>query len=794
MIYFDNSATTQVAPEVLQTYNTVSQKIWGNPSSLHNFGEEAWNLLEQARQQIANLFHVNPVEIVFTSGGSEGDNWVIKGTAMAKRRFGKHIITTSVEHAAVRNPIEQLRELGFDVTYLPVDKEGRINPADLKVAIRPDTILVSVMAVNNEIGTIQPIKEVGEILKDYPNIHFHVDAVQAIGKGIDDLVFSDRVDFATFSGHKFHAPRGTGFVYVKSGRKLEPLVAGGGQEHGLRSGTENTPGDVALARAIRLVKENEAAAVKREQAIKERIYDHIKQFDHVKIFSGRDEGFAPHVLCFAIVGVRGETIVHAFEDRDIYISTTSACSSKKSAEAGTLAAMKVPENEATSAVRISLGDQNTLKEADEFNKTFDQLYNGFKKIIEQEGGIGVDYTEIMVRYGELSTKGHNKKNFIDRLGSNVRKALHKFDQVKVHAQRDRLHVELNGADYNQVMDRLKDVFGIQNFSPSIRVDKTFEATAAAAEQMIREQVKKPIKFKINTRRSDHKFPIDTFEMNDRLGGYLLEKFPDLLKVDVHHPDLTLRVEIRLNGIFLSSETIKGAGGLPVGTAGKGMMMLSGGIDSPVAAYLGMKRGVSMEMVHFFSPPYTSPQALAKAKQLTSKLARYSGSIRFIQVPFAEIQETVKEKIPEGYLMTVQRRMMLRLAAAITMKRKGLAIFNGESLGQVASQTMESMLVINDVTNLPVLRPVLSYDKTEIIDVAKKIDTYDLSILPYEDCCTVFTPPSPKTKPNLMKTRKYEERLDIDGLIKRALDGIEITEIHSGEDFLNQNEDVFAELL
>ena len=374
MIYFDNSATTKVAPEVLQTYDTVSQKIWGNPSSLHSWGENAWNLLEQARQQIADLFHVKPSEIIFTSGGSEGDNWVIKGTAMAKHRFGKHIITTSVEHAAVRNPTQQLKDLGFDITYLPVDKEGRINPADVKAAIRPDTILVSIMAVNNEIGTIQPIKEVGEILKDYPNIHYHVDAVQAIGKGLDDLVFSDRVDFATFSGHKFHAPRGTGFVFVRSGRKLAPLVAGGGQERTLRSGTENTPGDVAMARAIRVVK--------REQAIKERIYDHISKFDHVHMISGRDKGFAPHILCFAIEGVRGETIVHAFEDQNIFISTTSACSSKKHSEAGTLAAMKVPDNIATSAVRISLGDQNTLEEADQFNKVFDQLYAGFKKIIE----------------------------------------------------------------------------------------------------------------------------------------------------------------------------------------------------------------------------------------------------------------------------------------------------------------------------------------------------------------------------------------------------------------------------
>lgn len=382
MIYFDNSATTKVLPEVLSTYDTVSQKIWGNPSSLHSFGENAWNLQEQARQQIAKLLGVQPGEIIFTSSGSEGDNWVIKGTAMAKRRFGKHIITTSVEHAAVKNAMKQLEELGFEVTYLPVDQAGRINPADVKAALRPDTILVSIMAVNNEIGTIQPIKEVGEILRSYPNVHFMVDAVQAIGKGLDDAVFSPRVDFATFSGHKFHAPRGTGFVYFKRGRKLEPLIAGGGQERGLRSGTENTPGNVAMARAIRLVKENEATAIKREQAIKERIYDHLSQFDHVKLISGRDHGFAPHVLCFAIVGVRGETVVHAFEDKDIYISTTSACSSKKHSEAGTLAAMKVPEEVATSAVRISLGDQNTLEEADRFNQVFDELYAGFKKIIE----------------------------------------------------------------------------------------------------------------------------------------------------------------------------------------------------------------------------------------------------------------------------------------------------------------------------------------------------------------------------------------------------------------------------
>ena len=406
----------------------------------------------------------------------------------------------------------------------------------------------------------------------------------------------------------------------------------------------------------------------------------------------------------------------------------------------------------------------------------------------------LQYDEIMVRYGELSTKGRNKKNFIDRLGNNVRKALHDFSEVKVHANPDRLHIILNGADSTAVMKRLKLVFGIQTFSPSLRVEKDFAAVCQAAKTLVEKQVDRPMTFKVETKRSDHDFAMGTFEMNRELGGYLLQEFPELLTVDVHQPDIEVRVEVRLNGIFLTSEIIKGAGGLPVGTAGKGMMMLSGGIDSPVAAYLALKRGVSLEMVHFYSPPYTSEQALAKAKELTGKLAQYAGSIRFIQVPFTEIQETVKEKVPEGYLMTVQRRFMLRLAVELANRRRGLAIFNGESLGQVASQTMESMRAIEEVTNMPVLRPVLSYDKTEIIKIAEAIDTYELSILPYEDCCTVFTPPSPKTKPNMAKAAKYESWLDVDGLMERALAGIQIEEIHAGQEFLNQNEDVFAELL
>ncbi|KOY74985.1 putative tRNA sulfurtransferase [Apilactobacillus kunkeei] len=405
----------------------------------------------------------------------------------------------------------------------------------------------------------------------------------------------------------------------------------------------------------------------------------------------------------------------------------------------------------------------------------------------------MQYTEIMVRYGELSTKGKNRKDFIKQLGKNVDRVLHDFENLKVSAKRDRLHVTLNGDDSDKVIERLKDVFGIENFSPSIKVEKDIDKVKETAVEMVKAQFKDGMTFKIDTRRQDKHFPMDTHDINDALGGYILSNV-DGIKVQMKNPDIKLRVEVRMNGIFLSSETIDGAGGLPVGTGGRATMMLSGGIDSPVAAYMGMKRGVKLDMVHFYSPPYTSEQALAKAKELAAKLTRFGGNIQFIQVPFTEIQEEIKEKVPEGYLMTIQRRMMLRLAAKLTLDRHCTGVFTGESLGQVASQTLESMMAINDVTTVPVLKPLLSMDKTEIIKIAERIDTYDLSIMPFEDCCTVFTPPAPKTKPDLEKTRACEKLIDVEGLMQRSLDKVKIIDIKPGEEFLNAQEDVFAELL
>ncbi|HCT9991617.1 TPA: tRNA 4-thiouridine(8) synthase ThiI [Enterococcus faecalis] len=398
----------------------------------------------------------------------------------------------------------------------------------------------------------------------------------------------------------------------------------------------------------------------------------------------------------------------------------------------------------------------------------------------------------MVRYGELSTKGKNRKTFIMQLAQNVKRALADFPALKIHADRDRMHILLNGEDSEGVIPKLSKVFGIQNFSPSIRIEKEMPAIRAMVQEVVREVYTPGKTFKITAKRSDHSFELDSNGLNQELGGAVIEAIPEI-QVQMKKPDINLRIEIRKDAAYLSYETIRGAGGLPVGTSGRGMLMLSGGIDSPVAGYLAMKRGVEVEAVHFASPPYTSEQALQKAKDLAEKLVPYVGTIQFIEVPFTEIQEEIKRVVPQGYLMTITRRLMLRLTDAIREMRKGLVIINGESLGQVASQTLQSMVAINEVTSTPIIRPVVSMDKTEIIEIAEKIDTFELAIQPFEDCCTIFAPPQPKTRPRLDKAQDYEARLDLEGLMARALEGLKITEILA-ETAKDKQEDEFADFL
>ena len=385
------------------------------------------------------------------------------------------------------------------------------------------------------------------------------------------------------------------------------------------------------------------------------------------------------------------------------------------------------------------------------------------------------YSEIMIRYGELSTKGKNRMRFINKLRNNIKDVLAIYPEVKVTADRDRAHAYLNGADYESVAESLKQVFGIQNFSPVCKVEKSVTALKKAVKMIMLDIYKEGMTFKISSKRSDHSFELDSRELNQILGGAVFEAIKNV-QAQMKNPDINLQVEIREEAAYISYETIRGAGGLPVGTSGKGMLMLSGGIDSPVAGYLALKRGVDIEAVHFASPPYTSPGALKKAQELTRKLTKFGGNIQFIEVPFTEIQEEIKEKAPEAYLMTLTRRFMLRITDRIRKERNGLVIINGESLGQVASQTLESMQAINAITSTPIIRPVVTMDKLEIIDIAQKIDTFEISIQPFEDCCTIFAPDRPKTNPKLKNAEQYEARMDVNALVERAVAGIIVTEI------------------
>jgi cysteine desulfurase len=380
MIYFDNSATTAPYPEVVKTYTEVATKIMGNPSSLHALGTTATRMMDASRKQIAELLGKRPSEIFFTSGGTEGDNWVIKGVAYEKEKYGKHVIVSAIEHPAVKESAKWLAAHGFDVDYAPVDNRGFVDVDALAGLLRDDTVLVSVMAVNNEVGSIQPIKAISDLLADRPTVSFHVDAVQAIGKEALSEFMTDRVDFATFSGHKFHSVRGVGIMFIKKGKKIQPLLSGGGQERDMRSTTENVAGIAATAKALRITLEHFDESMVKLKAMKQVLFEALSAYDDVEIFSGDGDDFVPNILTFGIKGVRGEVVVHGFEEHDMYVSTTSACSSRAGLASSTLTAMNVAPNVATSAVRISLDEANNMAEIEQFLTVFKQLHAKFQKI------------------------------------------------------------------------------------------------------------------------------------------------------------------------------------------------------------------------------------------------------------------------------------------------------------------------------------------------------------------------------------------------------------------------------
>ncbi len=374
----------------------------------------------------------------------------------------------------------------------------------------------------------------------------------------------------------------------------------------------------------------------------------------------------------------------------------------------------------------------------------------------------------MIKYGELTTKKANRKVFINLLYENILKMLGKTP-VSIYKDRVRMYIECEDYVLEQVVAKLKKVFGIHSIVICHKVNTNIEEMEKKALELVKKQEYHT--FKVETKRADKTFSISSMEMNQKMGGALLKNTN--LKVDVHNPDVILHIEIRREGTFLYTNEEKGLGGYPVGIQGRGMLMLSGGIDSPVAGYLALKRGVSMDCVYFESPPHTSIEAKNKVIALTKIMNEYSLSIRLFVVPFTEIQEAIYKNVPANYMITIMRRMMYRISEGLAKKNKAKVIFNGESIGQVASQTLTSMQVINEVTAMPVIRPVACMDKLEIIDIASKIGTYETSILPYEDCCTIFLPKHPVIHPELEKAKQYEKSFDYESLITKAIENVEV---------------------
>ncbi len=383
----------------------------------------------------------------------------------------------------------------------------------------------------------------------------------------------------------------------------------------------------------------------------------------------------------------------------------------------------------------------------------------------------MQYDHLLVRYGELTLKGTNRKMFVNQLKDNVKRALIPLSGYHVKGKRDRMYIELSPeADINEIIQRLSKVYGIKSISPVIKIDKNEEKINQSAIQLSHD-FEKGSTFKVDVKRVDKSFRLDTYELQRQVGGAILKENNNIT-VNVKNPDYEIKIEVRMDAIYIYEKVIAGAGGLPVGTGGKTLLMLSGGIDSPVAGIEVMKRGVTVEAIHFHSPPFTSEKARDKVIELTRILAERVGPIKLHLVPFTEIQKQINKVVHPRYTMTSTRRMMMRISDKVVHQINANAIVNGENLGQVASQTLKSMYAINHVTATPVLRPLLTLDKEDIIKKAKELGTFETSIQPYEDCCTIFTPKNPVTEPDFDKVIKYESVFNFDEMIENAVENIE----------------------
>ena len=385
---------------------------------------------------------------------------------------------------------------------------------------------------------------------------------------------------------------------------------------------------------------------------------------------------------------------------------------------------------------------------------------------------------ILCKLGEIVLKGLNRHSFEMKLMSNIRRRTQRYGKFKIYSRQSTIYVEPveETCDLNAAYDACKKVFGIIAIARAVPCAKEKEAIFATAKEYLGLALLAAKSFKVESKRSDKSFPMGSIQLSQWVGGALHDAFPHLT-VDVHTPELTVYLEVREDAAYVHGPAEAAAGGLPIGMGGHAVSLLSGGIDSPVSSYMIAKRGVQLELLHFASPPYTSEQAREKVLQLARELTVWCGRLTVHVVPFTEIQEEIRRKCPEDHFTLIMRRFMMRLGDRLAHELACKAIVTGESLGQVASQTIQALVVSDDVATLPVLRPLIGMDKEEIVRIARHVGTFDTSILPYEDCCTVFTPRHPKTKPNLEEVREYEAALDIDALCDKALAGREMIRLY-----------------
>ena len=386
---------------------------------------------------------------------------------------------------------------------------------------------------------------------------------------------------------------------------------------------------------------------------------------------------------------------------------------------------------------------------------------------------------IIVFYGELSTKGKNIMDFIRILGKNIKESLKDFN-LTYDIKKDHIYIHLQNENVTEITQRLKKVPGILSFSIATKVDKDMDEIKKEADRQYKEI--SPSTFKIDCKRVDKEFPLHSDDINRQVGGHILKNNPDS-KVDVHHPELLLHIPIREEGCYIYGYKIKGLGGYPLGIQGKCLSLLSGGIDSPVSLYLLMKRGIKVEAIHFMAPPYTSNMVIDKIKDLLSVLNDYQSSIRLYLVNFTELEKKIYEVAGPSYLVTIMRRMMMRISSIIAKRNNDLILATGESIGQVASQTLSSISVIDPTSSLAVIRPLATYDKTDIISLAQQIGTYEISIRPYEDCCTIFPIKDPVTHPDIKTVLKIEESFPYEEMIKQCVDSVAVLDVKRDEEEL-----------